>query len=182
MDILGWLTYLGITRDRITPLLLLVIAIGFVVYKLLKPVKKSVSRITNACIEIQTALEDRGVSLKHHLVESPGSPVAPTEYGEQLIKESGLEKILDEKANFLTGELKKKLPENYTEYDIQEKSRETLIGLKDNEIMNPVKKYAYENGLKLDLILRVGGLWLRDDFIGRKRQVNKTEEEKSKSN
>ncbi len=178
MDIVAWLNYLGLTRDRIAPFLLLIAAIIWIVYKFTHPVKKSVTRITNACIEIQTVIENSGVVLRHHLVESPGSPVAPTDYGKQLIHDSGLEKILDDQTSFLKEELKKKLPEKYTEYDVQEKARELLAELKENEMMNPVKKYAYDNGLNADLILRVGGLWLRDDFMGKKRQVNSTDKEK----
>ncbi len=70
-------------------------------------------------------------------------------------------------------ELKKQLVENYTEYDVQEKARNLLIAQKDDSIMNPVKEYAYKNGLNVEIILKVGGLWLRDDFLGIPRQIGK---------
>ena len=63
------------------------------------------------------------------------------------------------------------MPENYTDYDVQEKSRELLVLLSNNSIMNPVKNYAYNEGTSTEYILRVGGLWLRDDFLGQPRKV-----------
>lgn len=174
-EIISVLTYLGITPDKIFPLLVLGGAIIWFGYKFISPIKKSVIKINNALIEIQTIFNFHGIDLKHHLVEAPGSPLQPTVYGKQLIQESGLERILNDQASFLKEELVKKLPKNYAEYDIQENSRALLIELKDKEIMSPVKKYAYDNGLKLDVILRVGGLWLRDDFLGKPRQTKSDE-------
>jgi hypothetical protein len=174
-DIISTLTYLGITHDRALPFLVLIIAMVAISYKATNPIKKSVRGIKNAIIEIQTIMAQSGATLRHHLLETPGSPVAPTEYGRNLIVESGLEKILNDRTDFLKAELQKKLPISQTDYDVQESARALLLELKANEIMNPVKKYAFDNGIDVDLILRVGGLWLRDDFLGRERTVHSVE-------
>ncbi|MGC9599570.1 MAG: hypothetical protein ABSE18_04260 [Minisyncoccia bacterium] len=171
MDIIGILNYLGITHDRALPFAILIVAMIYISYAFTAPIKRSVSKISNAILEIQTIFHQDGVELKCHLAEGTGSPLQPTHYGKQLIVESGLETILNDKKDFLRTVLAKKLPENYTEYDVQEKARELLIGLKRDQLMNPVKTYAYENGKDIDIILRVGGLWLRDDFIGQERKI-----------
>lgn len=165
--------YLGLTPDKILPLCLTAGVALWIGYKFIDPIKKSITRITNACIEIQTIFGTYDIPLKHHLVEAPGSPLQPTVFGEQLIKDSGLEKILDDQNSFLKTELSKRVSEKYTEYDVQEKARSLLLELKDTDTMNPVKKYAYDNGLDVDVILKAGGLWLRDDFLGKKREIKK---------
>ena|SRR3990167_1025248 len=172
-DIISLLQYFGITPDRIVPLALVVGIILWQGFRFISPIKKSITRITNACIEIQTIIESGGVPLKHHLVESPGSPLRPTDYGKKLIVDSGLEKILDDQKVVLKEKLQTKLGANKTEYDVQEKARGLLLELKESEMMNPVKKYAYENGINADIIFKVGGLWLRDDYLGISRGVNK---------
>ena len=98
-DITGLAEYLGITPDRATPLLLLFFAIAALFNKKLSPINKVIKRISNAIIEIQTVFKTAGYKLSHLLVEAPGSPLSPTEYGAMLIKESGLETILNEKAD-----------------------------------------------------------------------------------
>ena len=175
--IIGALTYLGLTPDKVLPLCLTAGVALWIGYKFIAPIKKSVARITHACIEIQTIFGSHGISLQHHLVEAPGSPLQPTIFGEKLIKESGLEKILNDQNSFLKTELAKRVSQKYTEYDVQEKARSFLLDLKETDIMNQVKKYAYDNGLDIDVILKAGGLWLRDDFLGKSRAVKKDEQE-----
>jgi len=169
-QVIDVLKYLGITPEQSFPLLILGLVIIGVLHKFISPIQKSVTRITHACIEIQTVFGGQGVVLRHHLIETAGSPLQPTEYGKQLIIDSGLEWVLNKDKDFLKGELMKILAENPSEYDVQEKARELLITLKDHPIMSAVKKYAYDNGLDVALILKAGGLWLRDDFLGEKRR------------
>lgn len=144
----------------------------------LNPFKKTGNSIIHAINEAQTILRNKfpGVSIIHNLVETGESPLKPTEYGAQLIKDSGLEKVIDENRDFLRTKLKASLPKDYTEYDVQEKARSLFIELKDNPILNPVKKWVYENPTDIEVILKVGGLWLRDDFLDKPRSLNKTKE------
>jgi hypothetical protein len=179
IDIVATLNYLGITHDRVLPFLLLIGAMFYVSYKITykftDPLKKSISVLTCAVLEIQVILRNCGFALAHNIPEGSGSPLQPREYGRTLIIESGLQKILDERKSFLKTELLKLLPKNYTAYDVQEKARQLLLNLKDNEIMNPVKDYAYRLGIDADIILRTGGLWLRDDFLKQPRGLAKEE-------
>src|SRR3989344_9566063 len=129
-DIISTLQYFGITPDKITPLIILAIAgviyINIVLNSKLNPIDKLLRKCSNAIIEIQTIFKQYGVNLDHKLTETSASPLKPTLYGVRLIKESGLEKILNENKQFFIDEVKKILPQNHTEYDVQEISRQTL--------------------------------------------------------
>lgn len=145
-------------------------------------IKKEITpfrNIANAVTEIQTVLRNKfdGLNIVHTMMEQGSSPLNPTEYGSHLIKESGLEKILDEQKEFLCTKLKAILPSGYTEYDVQEKARQILIDLKDDSIMRPVKDWVYEHPTDIKNILRTGGLWLRDDFLGNPRKTAENKEE-----
>ena len=99
--------------------------------------------IANAITEIQTILRNKfdGLNIVHMMTEQGSSPLNPTEYGVSLIKESGLQKILDENKELLCTKLKASLPTDYAEYDVQEKARQVLLGLKHDPIMKPVKDW-----------------------------------------
>ncbi len=170
-SIINILNYFGITPDRLAPLAILGAIIFFVLNYSLKSFKATVNKIRDAIIEIQSIFKMQGLELTYKVLEAPGSPVRPTKVGADLIKTSGLEKILNENKEFLSVELKKILPPNYADYDVQEKARDLLVSLSDNSLMNPVKDYAYNQGTSAENILRVGGLWLRDDFLGQPRMV-----------
>lgn len=172
-EIFELLKYIGITPDKITPFLILALFIVIILDRKLNPLNRAIRRISNAIIEIQTFLRGAGVPLDHLLTEAPGSPLRPTEYGAMLIRESGLEKILDENKESLLKNLKNSLPKDYTEYDVQETARNVLLSLKEDAMMNPVKEYVYKNALNIETILRVGGLWLRDDFLEQPREIAK---------
>lgn len=99
-------------------------------------------------------------------VESVGSPIQPTELGWKYIKESGLGKIVDEeKREELLKKLRDLLGEDYTEYDAQESARRILMSSKNDPAFRPIKDYAFNNGIDADVILRLGGLLLRDNFL-----------------
>lgn len=175
LDPIAVLNYLGLTADKVFPLVIAGLTLFFFLYRMIAPIRKSLTRITNACIEMQTIAETGGAILHHHLVEAPGSPLGPTPYGVTLITESGLKDILDSRKEDLKKELQKRLPKNYTDYDVQENARAMLIENKEEAWMNPVKEYAYKNGLNVDIILRAGGLWLRDDFLGNERHISNSD-------
>lgn len=167
MNIQSWLQYFGITPDQITPFVLFGVVFWFI---FIRPNKNVLSKIKNAITEIQTILRGQGHDTQH-LVEAPGSPLRPTKYGVKLIKESGLEKILNDKKEELINELKDTLGENYSKYDLQQNARNILLSRMDDPDFKSVKEYAYENGLDAKIILKAGGLWLRDDFLGHKRKI-----------
>lgn len=139
---------------------------------------KTIPKLTQAVVELQSIISNKikGVVINQSLLETSGSPLAPTEYGAELIKKSGLEKILDDYKEDLCIKLKANLPKDHTEYDVQEIARNLLVSLKDDPMMKPIKEYLYNNPMDIELILRIGGLWLRDDFLKKDRKINKTKE------
>ena len=103
------------------------------------------------------------------------SPLSLTDDGEKLVRDSGLQDVLnDEKMQSdLLGMLKKKNPE--TRYDIQETAREMMDGLSNHDYFRNVKEYAFENGKDVRQILRAGSIILRDVYIEKvynKQQVH----------
>lgn len=166
------LEYLGITSDRVGPLAILAVLAILFMNKKINPLYALNRRISNAIIEIQAHFRRDGIHLDHTLTEAPGSPLQPTEYGADLIKQSGLEKVLTKNKDTLLEKLKNGLPTDYTEYDVQEQARETLLELKHDALIRPLKEFAYNEGIDIETILRTGGLWLRDDFLGNKRKTS----------
>lgn len=105
-------------------------------------------------------------------VEGKGSPINPTELGWKYIKESGLERIVDEeKKEELLEKLRNFLGKDYTEYDVQENARKILVSMKDDPTLKPIKEYAFNNGIDVDIILLLGGLLLRDNFLNQPHQI-----------
>jgi|SRR3989344_5143713 len=144
--------------------------------KEMAPIKSTVNRLVVGVTEVQTALKAKKGFAFTTLLERGASPLRPTKTGASLIKDSGLEKILDDNKDNLCTKLKASLPKDYTEYDVQENARKLLIGLKDDTMMNPVKEYVYNNPMEIEVILNVGGLWLRDDFLKQSRQMAPNDE------
>ena len=151
-----------------------------IVWKAKKEISQTVStelnpfrNISHAITEIQTILKNKldVYTFNHSMVERGTSPLRPTAFGANLIKESGLEKILNTNKETLCIKLQASLKEEYTEYDVQENARNLLISLKDDGIMRKVKEYIYNHPMDIEVILRVGGLWLRDDFLKQPRAV-----------
>ena len=104
--------------------------------------------------------------------EATGSPINPTELGWKYIRESGLDKIVDtEKKEELLEKLKNSLGKDYAEYDVQEKARKLVVSMKDDPMFKPVKEYAFSNGIDVDIILLLGGLLLRDNFLNQQHQT-----------
>ncbi len=111
-------------------------------------------------------------------VEGTDSPLNPTERGLKKIKDSGLAEIVDKTyKEWLLERLKKLLPKDHTKYDVQTVARRLMISLKDKPMMRSVEKYAFDNGVEIELILRLGGLWLRDNFLKVPHKIAKKSEE-----
>lgn len=125
-------------------------------------IEKFSQSAANAIVEIQTHLGSRGYNINQKLAITSASPTRLTDYGDQLMEESGFRKIMGEHRRFLIDLVKGKNPN--TNYDIQEYSLQVLkdIIASNNEIFYPLKNYAYQKGLLLDIILQAAAIVLRD--------------------
>lgn len=105
-------------------------------------------------------------------LEGRKSPLNPTELGWKYLKGSGLDTIIDEKnRDWLLENLKNSLSPNYTDYDVQDTARRVMVSLRDDPMLREIKEYAFKKSLDVDLLLRLGGLLLRDNFFGQKHTV-----------
>lgn len=162
--IINIFNYLGLTADRLVPLAFLALVLYIIFHKKLH---SNLNPIKHAIVEIQSIMSNSGANISQSLTEKGESPLAPTEYGLTLINESGLNKILKENMTKFLDELYQLLKQNkiISPYDIQEKARQLLINKKDDKIMIDVKNYAFKNALNVEIILKTGGLILRDEYF-----------------
>lgn len=124
-----------------TAILLLIGIIGYFLKDKLKNLDKldsRISQITNAIVEIQTMLTGRGYSINQKLVITSASPTRLTDYGEQMMQETGFYKITEANKRFLIDKVTEKNPK--TNYDIQEFS---LLVLKDLVVQNHGIRWSY---------------------------------------
>ena len=133
----------------------------------IKNLEKSLNVSNAAIIELQTLLADKGFNVRQHIIFTSHSPIQLTDYGQQLIRESGFSGIMqdEEKVRYLVSLVKAKNPQ--TNYDIQESAMKVMQELagSNDPLVVPLKNYAYENGLALDLILKSAGIILRDEVM-----------------
>ncbi|XOB40870.1 MAG: hypothetical protein ACKKMW_02270 [Candidatus Nealsonbacteria bacterium] len=163
-EILQFLADWGFTKEAIMPLLVL----GLLAYLLFtKKLNKLLNPIKFAIVEIQTIFKINKIPLEHYLAATSDSPLKPTEFGWKLLKESGLNELLEKKQEYFLKILNDKLKDitPYTDYDVQEKAIESLVELKNEPIINPIKDYAFQNGIDVEVILRTGGLVLREKYF-----------------
>lgn len=99
------------------------------------------------------------------------SPLSLTDLGKELIKESGLEKILETEKNTLISLLNKMNPK--TKYDVQEMARSLMDNLKEYPAFEPVKTYAFNTGKDFGQILRAGAIPLRDFYLAHHPEITK---------
>ena len=80
-----------------------------------------------------------------------------------MLRETGFKEIYEEnKERFL------KLAKEHNpklRYEAQDAALSIMINLSDDPIMKPLKKYAFANGKNLFDVLRLSGIYLRDQFI-----------------
>ncbi len=132
------------------------------------------SRLVSAIVEIQGFFTKKGYPLSQNIAITPGSPLRLTEYGEQLIDETGFNKILSDNKIELINLVKGRNPQ--TNYDIQEYSTQVMKELvrSNNPIVKPLKEYAFQKGLMLDIILDSAGIVLRDEVMKELKFNDKT--------
>ncbi|MFZ3076851.1 MAG: hypothetical protein WA139_00150 [Candidatus Aenigmatarchaeota archaeon] len=161
-DFFGTLSYLGLTPSVAVPLTIFGI-IAYLVFS--RRLNKHLNPIKLAITEIQTIFSVGGQDIKHSLTEVSNSPLQPTDFGLELLKKSGMEEYVKANEDSLIKKVKEKLKKGYTAYDVQEQSIKLMVELKDGNMLNTIKEYAFNNGMSIETILRLGGLMLRDKFL-----------------
>lgn len=119
---------------------------------------------------LERAIDDLSKLAQSH------SPLALTEAGEALVKDSGFMKIFDVIKDELVEKLESQSPSS--QYDVQEKARKILSWDMANDVrFEPVATWAYKNGKDLNQILRLGGLPLRDYYFEKHPEIVNSNEQ-----
>lgn len=88
------------------------------------------------------------------------SPLSLTDKGKAVLLDSRGKDYIDSRKNKFLEEIKSEKPK--TAYDVQELAKKVIEKRISYDEFNDIKEYAFKNALKLDLILEILGLYLRD--------------------
>ena len=98
------------------------------------------------------------------------SPLALTDYGEKLLKDSGFMEVFERIKNELVHELEQRNPKN--KYQVQEFARDIMDALTKDPRFESLQKYVYEHpDVDVGLILRTGGIPLRDLYLEKHPEI-----------
>jgi len=133
---------------------------------------KDIDNIKDDIKEIKPDLKDvreRVAKIESRLspVTSGASPVSLTDLGKRILEESGIKNFVDERKDDLLTQLKKERTGQLTSaYDIQEWCFKTFDKLSQQpELPKTLKEYAFQKGVSLSDIFRVGAIYFRDIAI-----------------
>lgn len=90
------------------------------------------------------------------------SPISLLPKGEKILEESGLKRYIDENKEDLLSKCKSKNPMQ-NPYDIQKAAFEFFDDIElGDELKESAKNTAFQHGVSMDTVRRVGGIYLRD--------------------
>jgi len=138
----------------------------FVYKEKVSNIEKNVDRLTAEVRETRDKIIACETSLKERERETyikRKSPLALTDSGERLLKDSGGEDFVNNHYELLAQKVEDNSPK--TAYDIQELSQQVITWLKSEDIFNSLKDYAFKTGLPLEIIIEVMGIYLRDKIL-----------------
>ena len=98
------------------------------------------------------------------------SPTQLKPAGRKLLKESGMQKIVDDNLSNFLEELKRQNLKSA--YDVERNSFYVLKSLEEIDLVIPLKDYIFNNpGINLDSLFFVGSLYLRDEYLERHKEL-----------
>jgi len=123
----------------------------------LKPKVKILDRISADVADIKPKVK----FLWEQLVTTSRSPQALNERGNQILAESGIKELVDQKLPELLEVINAKQPQNA--YQVQEYAREAMSQLKNDLVLSSqLQQGAFNTGADVDAVLLVGSIYLRD--------------------
>lgn len=122
--------------------------------------RSEVKEIRDKVIACETSLKEREPLTKRK------SPVDLTERGTKVLNESGGKTFIDNNYEELKRKVEDKTPK--TSYDYQEASKEIVQTLKEDERINGIKEYLFKEGMEIQDIMDVLGLYLRNLILAEK--------------
>ncbi|MCP3475065.1 hypothetical protein NLM33_32605 [Bradyrhizobium sp. CCGUVB1N3] len=89
------------------------------------------------------------------------SPISLTETGEQLLRDSGLKSYIDRRRDELTGQLRTMAPLDL--YTVRDSAFRLFHHISlDMAFTRQLNRFAFRNGTSVDLLKRIGAIYLRD--------------------
>ena len=140
-----------------------------------KDLDKDVKKLLSYVDIIRTHLVTKG-GLDANLFAST-SPLKLLEKGIKLLEDSGFKKIYKDNKNWLIDEVEKYGVKTLA--DIDEASSKVMEKYRDNNKLANFKEIAIQNGVSLDVLLRVFAIYLRDEAA--KELLNKKETKRQKT-
>lgn len=122
--------------------------------------KKEMKEIRDKAVAAETLLKERGPLTKTK------SPISLTERGQKVLADSGGQKFIDDNYVDFKSQIESKKPE--TSYDVQEMAKAVVEGLREDVRFNPLKEYLFKEGLSVEDIVSVLGIYLRDRVLADK--------------
>lgn len=126
----------------------------------IKDLKKGFKKLSSHVDIIRASLVTKG-GLDARLFSST-SPLKLLPEGEKLLESSGFKKIYNENKKWFVNEIKKYNVKTLA--DVDEASFEIMEKSRDNRKFADFKEIAFQNGVTLDLLLRVLSIHLRDQI------------------
>jgi hypothetical protein len=125
----------------------------------MKELKQDMKSMNNDLIECKTKIEERTKSSPAVYAKSE-SPISLTDKGEDILKRSGADAFVLQNQQEFVDKVKKKNPQ--TAYDVQACAKEVIQLIVDEKRFNKFKDFVFKEGIDLDPIFLVMGIYLRD--------------------
>lgn len=125
----------------------------------IKDLKRDVHELQMKLTEVSTKLEERTGNSEAKVL-TRNSPVALNDYGQKLLRDSGGDRFVVTNLEELVDKIKKLGFKSA--YDVQENAKGVIESITNEERFVPIKDYAYKEGIELNLINTVMGVYLRD--------------------
>lgn len=192
-----FLKYFGITPENAGKYFMfafLFVALLYILLKKeLKPIKNSTNEIKKCVTHFDTYLVrlstyfeskyPKSFSPIYKELEKRSSPTTLTELGDKILRDSKIDKYINENIESLFNKIDKSNPK--TAFDVENDSFNALIGDVDDDSFIEIKNWLYENPeyedsknekfvVDLTMVLRVGRLYLRDKYLEKHPELTKT--------
>lgn len=164
-DIVGILTYFGITASQVTPLVIVGGIVMFFVHKHTGPIRSSIANVSEKLTDVKDRfliVESRVSDLWKDKVAPSSSPRQLNEIGKSILESSKIDSILAPYTGELLEAVRKKNPS--TAYDAERCITEIVLRMPVTHpaLLDKLKDGAFKAGVTVDGILFVGSIKMRD--------------------
>lgn len=125
--------------------------------KLVEKISDKISELSDRISRLEGGI-DRDRAPSEYIKKQ--SPLGLTDKGKSLLLDSHGKDYIDTNKDMPIKAIKSKNPK--TAYDVQELAREIIKNHSNNDDFNLVKDFIYKQGLSLDTVIDVMGIYLRD--------------------